>query len=424
MQIFRPQTVKDALNAVAVAQAGDVVHMPVAPMGHFKPGRIAAGVILQAGTYSRIECSSDGVIFDRPVVKSMGQGFDTFGIIITGNDCVIKYPTIDNRDGTVWTVRDWLNKACGGIMLRGHRNKVTGGTLYNVRHGVVPHDQGSASIIEGVHIDGIAGDAFRLNQDDMVLSLCRAVNFKAVDGNHDDGGQGFAIDPATGKPAKGASTAAVRNVTVSGNTFLATTDPRDEIITRVKEPGPLVMNQPPLSSAFQGIVMFNGVADGWVVDQNTIASTPWKHGISLTSGQNCTVTNNVVIDINPVFRGDQMQIAVQRNNGNVVSGNQAARINPFWPGNQEIAPADYGKHYRDPANFDYSPIGSVPAPVPAPAPVPVPPAPVPPPVEEPETPAEDPQEPLPPTDDPQAAIIAEIESGLANLTALVAKLKG
>jgi hypothetical protein len=315
MQIFRPQTVKDALNAVAVAQAGDVVHMPVAPMGHFKPGRIAAGVILQAGTYSRIECSSDGVIFDRPAVKSMGQGFDTFGIIITGNDCAIKFPIIDNRDGAVWTVRDWLNKACGGIMLRGHRNKVTGGNLYNVRHGLVPHDQGSASIIEGVHLDGIAGDAFRLNQDGMVLDLCIAKNFKAVDGNHDDGGQ-----------------------------------------------------------------------------------------------------NNVVIDINPVFRGDQMQIAVQRNNGNVVFGNQAARINPFWPGNQEIPPAEAlqrpGKLRLPPARLRSGSGPGSPGSGPGSPPVVVP-----------ETPVDEPQEPLPPTDEPQAAIIAEIEVGLANLTALVAKLK-
>ena len=102
MQIFRPQTVQQALADVSIAKSGDVVHMPVASVGWLKLGKVAAGVTLQAGTYSKIECASDGVIFDRPVVKATGQGYDSFGIIITGNDCVIKFPTVDNRDGTVW----------------------------------------------------------------------------------------------------------------------------------------------------------------------------------------------------------------------------------------------------------------------------------------------------------------------------------
>lgn len=42
MQIFRPQTVQQALADVSMAQAEDVVHMPVASVGRFKPGRIAA----------------------------------------------------------------------------------------------------------------------------------------------------------------------------------------------------------------------------------------------------------------------------------------------------------------------------------------------------------------------------------------------
>lgn len=438
MQIFRPQTVQQALADVSIAKSGDVVHMPVASVGWLKLGKVAAGVTLQAGTYSKIECASDGVIFDRPVVKATGQGYDSFGIIITGNDCVIKFPTVDNRDGTVWTVADWRAKACGGIMLRGHRNKVTGGNLYNVRHGVVPHDQGSYSNIEGVHIDGVAGDAFRLNQNGMRLALCRVVNFKAVDGNHDDGAQGFARDPITGQPTK-TRAYSVDDVEVDSNTFLASDDPNDEIWTRTAEAGPYVLDQPPLTSPFQGIVIFNGSALRWEVTNNLIVSTPWKHGISLSAAKDCFVADNTVIDGNPNFRGDQMQISVQRNNGNVVTGNSAPRINPFWPGNKEIPPSDYAEHYKDPANLDFSPIGSGPAPVPVPpAPVPTPspaPAPVPTPEPEPEPPVVEPEQPAeePPADTTLAAILAEIDAvkasiadaqdGVANLTALVAKLR-
>jgi hypothetical protein len=400
MQIFRPQTVQQALSDVSMAQNGDVVHMPVASMGRFVPGKIASGVTLQAGTYTKIECSSDGVIFDRPTVLATGQGYNTFGIILTGNDCVIKFATIDNRDGTVWTVRDWRVKACGGIMLRGHRNKVVGGNLYNVRHGVVPHDQGSASNIEGVHIDGVAGDSFRLNQNGMRLALCRAVNFKAVDGNHDDGAQSFAIDPTTGRPTKSAAYS-VDDVIVDSNTFLASDNPKDEIWTRTAEPGAYVLDQPPLSSLFQGIVMFNGKARRWKVTDNLIVSSPWKHGISLANAEGCFVTDNTVVDGNPAYRGDQVQIAVQRNNGNVVTGNTAPRINPFWPGNTELPPSEYVNFYMDPANLDFRPKGSGPKPAPVPAP-----APTPTPVVVNEPPVGDTQKPLPLTDEPSADDVA------------------
>jgi len=424
MQIFRPQTIQQALTDVSMAQRGDVVHMPVASVGRFKPGRIAAGVTLQAGTYAKIECASDGVIFDRPTVLATGQGYDSFGIIITGNDCVIQFPTIDNRDGTVWTVADWRAKACGGIMLRGHRNKVGGGKLYNVRHGVVPHDQGSYSNIEGVHIDGLAGDSFRLNQKGMRLALCRAVNFKAVDGNHDDGAQGFAIDPTTGRPSKSVAYS-IDDVEVDSNTFLASDDPNDEIWTRTDEAGPYVLDQPPLTSPFQGIVVFNGSALRWKVTNNLIVSTPWKHGISLSAAQDCFVTDNTVIDGNPNFRGDQMQISVQRNNGNVVTGNSAPRINPFWPGNKEIPPSDYAKHYKDPANFDFRPKGSGPKPAPVPAPLPTPTPEPPPVVVVHDPPIDEPQKPLPPTDEPQPheSEIAQLRREVRQLTGRVAALE-
>ena len=142
------------------------------------------------------------------------------------------------------------------------------------------------------------------------------------------------------------------------------------------------------------------------------------------------MTNNRVIDGNPRYRGEGLRIFVRAGNGNQVVGNEAPSVPKYQAHNREIAPADYAKHYKYPANFDFRPLGSVPAPIPVhpatlpvPAPVPVPPAPVPPPVVVHETPVDEPQEPLSPINDSQAAIIAEIEAGLAHLTALVAKLK-
>ena len=159
--------------------------------------------------------------------------------------------------------------------------------------------------------------------------------------------------------------------------------------------------------------MGDGAPQNWTVDGNLLVLTPWKHGISLGGAIGCRVTNNRVIDGNPRYRGEGLRIFVRAGNGNQVVGNEAPSVPKYQAHNREIPPADYAKHYVDPANFDFRPLGSVPAPVPTPSPAPVP-------TPEPEPPVVVHETPV---DDPQAAIIAEIEAGLAQVTALVAKLR-
>ena len=417
MRTLSPVTQADAFSALRNAGAGDTVKLGNIPMDSLTGGTaIAPGVTIEGGQFTRINGGWNKVKFLRPTLRPNGIGFNTTAIILNGDDCIVQGLDLDCRDGALWTARDWRDRSTGGVMFYGHGCQLMGGAMYGVRTGFVAQHSSTGARVEGLRINGICGDAFRANGNGTRIALCYVTDTWSVDGNHDDMVQAFALDPATGRPTK-SMTHSVDDVQIVGNEFYSCDDPKNEIWSRTAEPGPINPDAVPLISAGQGIWMGDGAPHNWLVDGNLLVLTPWKHGISLGHAVNCTVTNNRVIDGNPNFRGRILRIFVQRGNSNTVAGNEAPVVASGWAGNLEIPPSDYAKHYRDPANFDFRPLGSVPAPVP------VPPAPVPPPVVVPETPVEDPQEPLSPIDDPQAAIIAEIEAGLANLTALVAKLK-
>ena len=436
MRTLSPVTQADAYSALRNAGAGDTVKLGNIAMDSLTGGTaIAPGVTIEGGQFTRINGGWNKVKFLGPTLRPNGIGFNTTAIILHGDDCIIQGLDLDCRDGALWTVRDWRDRSTGGVMFYGHGCQLIGGAMYGVRTGFVAQHSSTGARVEGLRIKGISGDAFRPNGNGTRIALCYVTDTWAVDGNHDDMVQSFAIDPATGKPSN-SYTDTVDDVQIVGNEFYSCDDPKNEIWSRTAEPGPINPDAVPLISAGQGIWMGDGAPQNWTVDGNLLVLTPWKHGISLGGAIGCRVTNNRVIDGNPRYRGEGLRIFVRAGNGNQVVGNEAPSVPKYQAHNREIPPSDYAKHYKDPARFDFRPIGSVPAPVP------VPPAPVPPPVVVPETPVDEPQEPLPvdflfsddgsgpgvipepPTDEPQAAIVAEIESGLANLTALVAKLKG
>lgn len=411
MRTLSPVTQADAFSALRNAGAGDTVKLGNIAMDSLTGGTaIAPGVTIEGGQFTRINGGWNKVKFLRPTVRPNGIGFNTTAIVLHGDDCIVRGLDLDCRDGGLWTARDWRDRSTGGVMFYGHGCQLIGGTMYGVRTGFVAQHSSTGARVEGLRIEGICGDAFRPNGNGTRIALCRVTDTWAVDGNHDDMVQAFALDPATGRPTK-SMTHSVDDVQIVGNEFYSCDNPKNEIWSRTSEPGPIDPNKPPLISAGQGVWMGDGAPHSWLVDGNLLVLTPWKHGISLGHAVNCTVTNNRVIDGNPNFRGRILRIFVQRGNNNTVTGNEAPVVASGWAGNLETPPSDYAKHYKDPSRFDFRPLGSVPAPVQ-------------PPVVVPEPPVDEPQEPLPPVDEPQAAIIAEIESGLTNLTALVAKLKG
>ena len=415
MRTLSPITQADAYSALKNSGAGDTVKLGNIAMDSLTGGTaIAAGVTIEGGYFSRIHGSWNNVTFRSPTVRPNGIGYNTTAIILRGDDCTIFYPDIDCRDGALWTARDWTQRATGGVMFYGHGCQVIGGTMYGVRTGFVAQHSSTGSRVEGLRINGICGDAFRPNGNGTRIALCYVTDTWAVDGNHDDMVQAFAIDPATGRPSK-TLTHTVDDVQIAGNQFYSCDDPANEIWTRAAEPGPINLDAPPLISAGQGIWMGDGAPQNWLVDGNLLVLTPWKHGISLGGAIGCRVTNNRVIDGNPLFRGEGLRIFVRAGNGNVVVGNEAPSIPNYQAHNLEIPPSDYAKHYKDPANLDFSPIGSGPAPVPVPVPVPTPsPAPAPVPVP---TPVPTPE----PT--PEPSTLDQIDAKLAELSALVAALR-
>lgn len=416
MAVFTAGTRSEGLSAITAAQDGDTVRLGNITMGSLLNGTpIAKGVTIEGGYFTKIQGDWNKVTFRKQSVRPNGIGYNTTAVILRGDDCTIYEPDIDCRDGSLWTARDWTQRSTGGIMFYGSGCQVLGGAMYAVRTGAVAQHSSKGARFEGLRIEGICGDAFRPNGAGSRVANCYVTDTWAVDGNHDDMVQAFALDPATGRPTK-SMTHTVDDVQIVGNEFYSCDDPKNEIWTRTEEPGPINMDAPPLISAGQGIWMGDGAPHNWLVDGNLLVLTPWKHGISLGHAVNCRVTNNRVIDGNPNFRGRILRIFVQRGNGNAVTGNEAPVVASGWAGNLEIPPSEYANHYVDPAKFDFRPKGALPTPVPVPEPPPVV-------VDEP--PVDEPQEPLPPTDDtqPHETEIAQLRRELRQLTGRVAALE-
>lgn len=412
MAILTANTRSEGLSAIAAANKDDIVRLGSITMGSLLNSTpIRKGVTIEGGYFTKIQGDWSKVTFRSPTVRPNGIGYNTTSVILRGDDCTIHNPDIDCRDGSLWTARDWTQRSTGGIMFYGSGCQVLGGAMYAVRTGAVAQHSSRGARFEGVSIIGICGDAFRPNGAGSRVALCRVTDTWAVDGNHDDMVQAFALDPSTGTVTK-SMTHSVDDVQIVGNEFYCCDDPANEIWSRTAEPGPINLDAPPLISAGQGIWMGDGAPHNWLVDGNLLVMSPWKHGISLGHAVNCTVTNNRVIDGNTNFLGRILRIFVQRGNGNIVTGNEAPVIASGWAGNLEIPPSDYDQHYMDPAAFDFRPKGSGPKPVPAP--VHVPPPVVPPPVVEltPES-----------TPEPHESELSQLRRELRQLTGRVAALE-
>jgi len=304
MRTLSPVTQADAFSALRNAGAGDTVKLGNIAMDSLTGGTaIAPGVTIEGGQFTRINGGWNKVKFLRPTLRPNGIGVNTTAIILHGDDCIVQGLDLDCRDGDLWTARDWLQRATGGVMFYGHGCQLIGGAMYGVRTGFVAQHSSTGARVEGLRIKGISGDAFRPNGNGTRIALCYVTDTWAVDGNHDDMVQSFAIDPATGKPSN-SYTDTVDDVQIVGNEFYSCDDPKNEIWSRTAEPGPINPDAVPLISAGQGIWMGDGAPQNWTVDGNLLVLTPWKHGISLGGAIGCRVTNNRVIDGNPRYRGE------------------------------------------------------------------------------------------------------------------------
>lgn len=171
-------------------------------------------------------------------------------------------------DAYSWSAADWGNNSSHGIY---NSYAIQNIHLYNnyIRNTSMAIQMvGSDAFIEGNTIENFSGDGIRVNGDRLHVYYNTVMNgYDIQDGNHDDLIQSFNLGTGT-----------YDDCHIVGNLLIGSNDP----------------NQPSaLLSDPQGIGMFDGFYENWVISNNVIVVNHW-HGITLMGARNCTVTNNTL----------------------------------------------------------------------------------------------------------------------------------
>lgn len=251
--------------------------------------------------------------------------------------------TAENTDS--WLAGDWVEKAASGIGLRSVTEvEVVNCHVENIRHGITIADNSDHSNVVNNLIKGFSGDGSRVLSDDILFAYNTIEDCYKVDDNHDDGIQSYSIgddnSPGTG---------VVYNVILRGNKIIGTTKPDH-----------------PLAGYPQGIGCFDGMFDGWIVENNLIVTNHY-HGISFYGMLNSKIVNNTVVDAFPEDDISPWIMITDHKNGtlsenciaanNIVSSSMSVSgTNVEEYNNYIIGRSEYDKVYQifvDPENFDF-----------------------------------------------------------------------
>lgn len=169
-----------------------------------------------------------------------------------------------------WTVTDWNKFMRNGFLVDGTSNVVARNRVTGVFNGIVM--LGKNALLEQNIIDGFAGDGMRALGDDSVVRQNKVQNCHQVNASHTDAFQAWTTGP-TGQVGTGI----LRNMIIEDN--------------KIYE---FVGTRSPIACKLQGISLFAGVYDNFVI-RNNIVSTTAYHGITIAGGQNSQIVNNTVI---------------------------------------------------------------------------------------------------------------------------------
>lgn len=299
-----------------------------------KSGQITGGdeIRLQAGSYGEVILS--GASFDTPVsfitdpdnpahfeYLEVGRGrnmiFDGLevfpepgnprkGPLIAINADFIELRNLDIKsrkeaDGYMgWSQQDWLDNRRGGILIKGADAILRDSQLTAVAFAI--GTTGPRAQVLKNHVRGFSGDAMRGLGDGSVFRGNTVQDCTKIDANHDDGFQSWSIG-AGGKSGTGT----VRDITIDANTILEWTgDPNH-----------------PLRCPLQGVGLFDGVYDGFVISNNVIVVSGF-HGIAVGGGTNVTIVNNTLINSRGVSRKAPWITITEKYRGMPATGNVVA----------------------------------------------------------------------------------------------------
>jgi hypothetical protein len=255
--------------------------------GDYSPPISIVAVAGQAPTLSRVSfTATKGWVFaGASVSPSYGtsSAVDTLVTIdpasarVTVKDCEL----FSVRDASAWGATEWINSAASGVSVRGAEVIISNNDLKNVRFGISV--DGANALIDHNRIVNFSADGLRGLGDHDVFqyNLVKNVYVSGDDGddNHDDGFQSWSVG------AGGVGTGVVKGVVLRGNVFINREDPNQK-----------------LTNSMQGIGCFDGMFDGWVVENNVVITDHW-HGISFYGMTNSRIVNNTVIDLDAAEPG-------------------------------------------------------------------------------------------------------------------------
>jgi len=336
-------------NAIAGAQGGDTILLQSGAYGDLtisgrNPG---STVVIRAATgatpvfsHIRIQNSRNWVLAGIDVRPRYASGADgTNAVVLDGDYLVLEDSRINYADTIAgWSAADWLARAGNGLSMDGSHLTVRRNTFTVVDHGI--NNSAIYSLVSDNLIANFRGDGIRGLADHAVYEYNTIKNSYAVDDNHDDGFQSWSYGSG------GVGTGVVRAVTLRGNTIINFEDP----------------NQP-YRSTLQGIGLFDGMFEGWVVENNLVITDHW-HGISFYGAVNCRIVNNTVIDNDLAPSPDPWIMVHDHKNGTPSSGvivrNNLATDFSLEGGvtadhNLEITMANAGAYFVNPSggNGDY-----------------------------------------------------------------------
>lgn len=190
---------------------------------------------------------------------------------ITVRDCLIR----GALDPTGWTLANWQDRAGNGARVFGPDVTLTRNRFETVGFGIRVNKLAPRILVSRNVIHGFCMDGMQANGDDGIYEYNTITDSYVDDSNHDDFFQAWSTD-ATG--ASGTGTGTSYRVIVRGNVFISRTVPATA-----------------LSTDPQGIGCFDGMYEGWTVENNLIVTNTY-HGISFYGGINCRIVNNTVVE--------------------------------------------------------------------------------------------------------------------------------
>lgn len=171
-------------------------------------------------------------------------------------------------DSSSWTIEDWNSIPATGLSGGGYALIFENIHIRNIDAGISVG--GEKIVVRENIIENFAADGLRGNGNHMLFEGNLVMNCYDVNSNHDDGFQSVSSPDAPH-----------HHVTLRGNTILNFTSE----------------NQP-FRGSLQGIGMFDGFYDQWVIENNLVVCDVY-HGIAVKGSRELILRNNTVVDAIP-----------------------------------------------------------------------------------------------------------------------------